>query len=95
MQLSNITWANFTGTSRYNIAASLHCAASHPCPGIYFEDVNITSVNATLGLPLYNTTLQNEVYQCANIINENTTSGIPCNMWAPNNFGQGVTQNVQ
>lgn len=95
MAISNITWANFTGTSRFNIAASLHCATSHPCPDIYFDNVNITSVNATLGLPLYNTTLQQEVYQCANIVNENTTSGIGCNHWAPNDYGQGVTQNVQ
>lgn len=95
MQIEDITWANFTGTSRYNIAASLHCASSHPCPDIYFQDVNITSVNQTLGLPLYNTTLQSEVYQCANIVNENTTSGIGCNHWAPNDYGQGVSKNVQ
>jgi len=63
MQIEDVTFANFTGTSRYNIAASLHCAASHPCPDIYLQDVNITSVNQTLGLPLFNTTLQHEVYQ--------------------------------
>jgi galacturan 1,4-alpha-galacturonidase len=64
---------NFTGTSTYNLAANLHCAASHPCPDIYFKNVNITSVNATKHLPLWNTTLQEEVYQCANIVNQNTT----------------------
>lgn len=95
MAISNITWENFTGTSTYNIAASLHCAESHPCPDIYFKDVNITSVNATRGLPLYNTTLQEEVFQCANILNQNTTSGVPCNLWAPSNFGQAVRRNVQ
>ncbi len=84
MQISNITWQNFTGTSRYNIAASLHCAKSHPCPAIFFQDVNITSVNATHGLNPFNTTLRNEVYQCANIKNQNTTSDIGCNHWAPN-----------
>lgn len=95
MNISDVTWENFKGTSKYNIAASLHCASIHPCPGIYFKDVNITSVNATKGLPLWNTTLQDEVYQCANIVNENTTSGIPCNRWAPANFGQGVSGNIQ
>ena len=95
MQVSNITWQNFTGTSRFNIAASLHCATSHPCSDIYFKDVNITSVNATLGLPLWDTDLQEEVYQCGNILNQNSTSGIGCNHWAPNNYGQGVTENVK
>jgi galacturan 1,4-alpha-galacturonidase len=94
MQISNITWENFVGTSEYNLAASLHCAASHPCPDIYFNNVNITSVNATKGLPLYNTTTQQEVYECANILNENSTSNIPCNLWAPSNFGQSIGMNV-
>jgi len=71
MQIEDVTWENFTGTSTFNVAASLHCAASHPCPDIYFKDINITSINSTLALPLYNTTLQKEVFQCANIINEN------------------------
>ena len=95
MRISNITWQNFTGTTRYNVAASLHCAKSHPCPGIHFQNVNLTSVNATKGLQLYNTTLRNEVFQCANIVNQNTTSNIGCNHWAPNNYGQSVTMNVQ
>lgn len=95
MNISDITFENFTGTSRYNIAASLHCADVHHCPGIYFKNVNITSVNATLGLPLWNTTLQDEVFQCANIVNQNTTSGIPCNHWAPDNYGQSPSMNVQ
>lgn len=95
MQVTNVTWENFKGTSMFNLAASIHCAASHPCPDMFFKGINITSVNATLGLPLFNTTLQEEVYQCANIINENTTSGIPCNHWAPDNFGQFVDHNVQ
>ena len=94
MQISNITWQNFTGTSRYNIAASLHCAGLHHCPGISFKDVNNTAVNQTLGLLFFNTTIQKEVYQCANIVNQDTTSGIPCNRYAPNDFGQGVSMNV-
>ncbi|EMC96468.1 glycoside hydrolase family 28 protein [Baudoinia panamericana UAMH 10762] len=95
MQVENVLWQNITGTTRYNVGASIHCAASHPCPDIYFKNVNITSVNQTLGLPLYNTTLQSELFQCANIINENTTSGIPCNHWAPDNFPQSISANVR
>lgn len=73
MQIQDVRFENFTGTSTFNLAASLHCAATHPCPGIYFEDVEIQSVNETLGLPLWNTTLQGSVVQCANIVNQNTT----------------------
>ncbi|KAI4148248.1 MAG: hypothetical protein LQ340_005159 [Diploschistes diacapsis] len=94
MQVSDITWQNFTGTSRYNIAASLFCTSIHGCPNIFFKDVNVTSVNASLGLPLSGTALQQEVYQCANIVNQNTTSGIPCNRLAPDDFGQTVTMNI-
>lgn len=94
MQLSDITWENFKGTSRYNIAASLHCAKGHPCPDIYFHNVDIKSINETRGYPLTHTDLPFEVFQCANIINQNTTSGIPCNLYAPNNFGQIVHNNV-
>lgn len=95
MKVSNITWENFKGTSRYNIASSIHCVKSHPCPNIFFKDVDIVSVNETKGLPLTNTDLPFEVFQCANIVNQNTTSGIPCNMYAPNNFGQSVGGNVR
>lgn len=95
MAISNITWQNVTGTSRYNMGANLHCALSHPCPDIYFIDVDIKSVNETRGLPAWNTTLQDEVFQCANILNENSTSGIPCNRWAPSGQGQGISGNVR
>ncbi|KAK4955521.1 hypothetical protein LTR10_006460 [Elasticomyces elasticus] len=95
MQIRDVTFEDISGTSRYNIAASLHCASLLPCPGIFFKNVSIVSVNESLGLPLYDTPLQHEVFQCANIVNQNTTSGIPCNHWAPGDFGQGVSANVQ
>ena len=47
--ISDVHWVNFNGTSRYNIAASLYCAASHPCPGVTFDRVNITGINQTEG----------------------------------------------
>lgn len=95
MYVEGITWENFKGTSSFNIAASIHCVKTHPCPDIYFKDVDIKSVNETLGLPLTNTDLTFEVFQCANIENQNTTSNIPCNWYAPNNFGQNVGGNVK
>ncbi|ETN42478.1 uncharacterized protein HMPREF1541_01634 [Cyphellophora europaea CBS 101466] len=95
MQVANITWENFKGTSRFNIAASIHCVKTHPCPGLYFKDVDLKSVNETLGLPLTNTDLPFEVFQCANIVNQNSTSNIPCNWYAPNNFNQHVNGNIR
>ena len=94
LALEDISWVNFTGTSEYNIAASMYCAANYPCPGIAFRDINTQSINSTKGLPLYNTTLQNEVFQCANIVNQNG-SGIPCNRVAPDDFTQFMVKNLQ
>ena len=94
LEISEITWENIKGTSRFNIASSIHCAKGHPCPDIYFKDVQISSLNETRGLPAAGTDLQHEVFQCANIVNQNTTSGIPCNLYAPNNFSQLVHRNV-
>jgi hypothetical protein len=94
MQIEDVTWANIHGTSRYNIAASIYCSEAHPCPNISFENVDLRSVNQTKGLPAYGTILQHEVFQCTNIIGEGS-SGIPCNHVAPNNFSQGVYDNVK
>jgi len=94
LQIEDISWVNFTGTSRYNIAASLYCSPVVPCPNIAFENITLQSVNQTLGLPLWNTTLQDEIYQCTNIVGQNR-SGIPCNQAAPDDFGQTVAQNLQ
>ncbi|KAJ5263572.1 hypothetical protein N7478_011177 [Penicillium angulare] len=94
MAIEDITWSNIKGTSRYNIATSIYCSDVHPCPGLKFEDIELQSVNSTLGLPMYGTDLQNEVYQCTNIIDQDD-SGIPCNRAAPDNYGQTVTTNVK
>ncbi|KAM0800807.1 putative exo-polygalacturonase [Usnea florida] len=95
LQLSDITWQNITGTTSYNVAASIHCSLAAPCPGLTFTDVNLESVNASRGLPSFNASdpRLGERYLCANIVNENTTSGIPCDGWAPDNFPQRVTMN--
>ncbi|KAJ5785795.1 uncharacterized protein N7503_011007 [Penicillium pulvis] len=94
MAIEDITWSNIKGTSRYNIAASIYCSDVHPCPGIKFEGINLQSMNSTLGLPLYDTDIQHEVYQCTNIIDVDD-SGVPCNHIAPDNYGQTVTSNVK
>ncbi|KAJ5600412.1 exo-polygalacturonase [Penicillium hetheringtonii] len=94
IQIEDVTWANIHGTSRYNIASSIYCSELHPCPNISFQNVDLRSVNQTKGLPAYGTTLQHEIFQCANIIGE-SNSGIPCNHIAPNNFSQDVYSNVR
>ncbi|KAJ5099372.1 hypothetical protein N7532_006373 [Penicillium argentinense] len=94
MAISDITYSNIKGTSRYNIGSSIYCSDVHPCPGIKFENVELDSVNSTLDLPLYGTTLQDEVFQCTNIIDQEQ-SGIPCNRKAPSNYGQAVFTNVK
>ncbi|KAJ5105009.1 hypothetical protein NUU61_002356 [Penicillium alfredii] len=94
IHIEDINWSNIRGTSHYNIAASIYCSDLHPCPGIKFEDVHLRSVNSTKGLPMWDTNLQDEVYQCTNIVDQKH-SGIPCNRAAPNNFSQSVTANVK
>jgi galacturan 1,4-alpha-galacturonidase len=94
VQISGIMWENFKGTSQFNLAASLHCSALHPCEDIFFENVRIESVNASLGLPLFGTMKQGEAVECANIGNQNTTSEIPCSEWAPGNMPQEIRANV-
>ena len=63
IQIEDVTWSNFIGTSMYNIAASMYCSDPHPCPGIVFDNVTLDSVNRALGLSLWGTTLQDEIFQ--------------------------------
>ena len=92
VQISNITWQNITGTSRYDVAGSIHCSLEAPCDGLKFIDVNITSLNSSMGLPS-----PPELFLCANIIGQNATgvnaTGIPCNAYAPNDFPQQLSMN--
>lgn len=94
MAIEDITWSNIKATTRYNVGASIYCSDVHPCPRIKFENVELESVNSTLGLPMYGTTLQDEVYQCTNIVGQED-SGIPCNRAAPNDYSQVVTRNIK
>jgi hypothetical protein len=94
MAIEDITWSNIKATTRYNVGASIYCSDVHPCPRIKFENVELESVNSTLGLPMYGTALQDEVYQCTNIVGQED-SGIPCNRAAPNDYSQVVTRNIK
>ena len=93
LRISDIVWQNITGTSTYDVASSIHCSSSAPCDGLSFIDVDLTSVNASENMPNHGAGTTEELYLCANIVNQNTTSGIPCNGWAPNNFPHRLTRN--
>ncbi|UZJ57594.1 hypothetical protein CBS101457_006914 [Exobasidium rhododendri] len=91
MNISDITWQDFTGTTSFNIAASLHCASRSPCPGIVFDNIELRSLNSTLRLPNYGVDSQDEVFQCSNLIRP---KDVKCNKEAPANFGQIVVGNI-
>jgi polygalacturonase len=93
LQIEDVKWQNIRGTSRFNIVSSIYCSDEVPCPNITFDNVSITSVNSTLGLPYYDTDVNHEIFQCTNIVGQNN-SGIPCNMAAPSNFSQWIYGNV-
>ncbi|KAE8366585.1 pectin lyase fold/virulence factor [Aspergillus caelatus] len=93
LQIEDVKWENIRGTSRFNIASSIYCSDERPCPGMCFENVNITSLNATRGQAYYDTDIQYELFQCTNVVGQNT-SGIPCNQAAPSNFSQWIYGNV-
>ncbi|KAH8178457.1 glycosyl hydrolases family 28 domain-containing protein [Sarocladium implicatum] len=94
MAIEDVVWENFSGTSVFNIIASLYCTSINPCPGVKFKNVDIHPRNLTLGLPMWDTDVQEEVYMCANLEDEDE-SGIPCNKKAPNNFSQHPKENIK
>ncbi|KAL0465637.1 hypothetical protein QR685DRAFT_538273 [Neurospora intermedia] len=38
---TDVCWENITGTTRYNMAAGLHCSAAAPRDNLKFSDVEI------------------------------------------------------
>lgn len=79
--ISGVTWKNITGTSRYNIAAAIHCSAAAPCTDLHFEDIAITSLSGGTDKIL-----------CANIANE-ASSGLTCTGTCPANWPQQLNGN--
>lgn len=41
LSISDVTWKNVKGTSRYNVAVGIHCPASTPCTNFKFENIDI------------------------------------------------------
>lgn len=76
LSIEDIRWVNITGTSRYNVAAGIHCSAAAPCKNLQMENVNITPMKGGKAKWL-----------CSNIQNQ-ASSGIPCTESCPANWPQ-------
>ena len=48
-QISNVTWANITGTVSNDVLANLQCSAAAPCTDIVIEGVDGVVFNSTSG----------------------------------------------
>ncbi|RPD81626.1 pectin lyase-like protein, partial [Lentinus tigrinus ALCF2SS1-7] len=59
-QISNITWANITGTVSNALLGSLQCSGAAPCTDIFIEGVE--------GLVFHNTTLPEPAVECSNVM---------------------------
>lgn len=79
--IEDISWINIKGTSRYNVAAGMHCSAAAPCKNLKFEDVEITPKAGGSAKVL-----------CANIQNQ-ATMGLDCTGNCPGNWPQQLNGN--
>ncbi|ETS80879.1 hypothetical protein PFICI_08408 [Pestalotiopsis fici W106-1] len=79
--ISDVRWVNITGTSRYNVAAGIHCSAATPCKGFSMENVNITPAAGG-----------SAKWLCSNI-EAQSSSGIPCTGTCPANWPQQLKGN--
>ncbi|KAI1805445.1 glycoside hydrolase family 28 protein [Daldinia bambusicola] len=82
LPIQDVRWINVTGTSRYNIAAAIHCSASSPCSGFSFENVDIQPLDGR----------STPKYLCSNIQGQ-ADSGIPCTGTCPADWPQQLSGN--
>ncbi|CAK7235344.1 hypothetical protein SBRCBS47491_009261 [Sporothrix bragantina] len=81
LTISDVTWKNVTGTSRYNVAAGIHCSSAAPCTGFHFEDIDIKPAAGGTAKVL-----------CSNIQNQ-ASSGLTCTGTCPANWPQQLKGN--
>lgn len=79
--IEDITWINIKGTSRYNVAAGMHCSAAAPCKNLKFEDIEITPKAGGTAKVL-----------CSNINNQ-ADMGLTCTGTCPGNWPQQLSGN--
>ncbi|AEO63358.1 glycoside hydrolase family 28 protein [Thermothielavioides terrestris NRRL 8126] len=82
LAISDIRWENITGTSRYNVAAAIHCSGAAPCDNLHFSDINIKPKNGGTAKVL-----------CSNIKNQ-ATMGLQCTGPCPGSHPQQLSGNV-
>ncbi len=81
LTISDITWRNVTGTSRYNVAVGIHCPASAPCQNFKFENIDIKpTAGGTAKI------------RCANSENQ-ASAGLTCTGTCPANWPQQLKGN--
>jgi len=79
--ISDVRWENITGTSRYNIAAGMHCSSQVPCTGFSFKDIDIKPKNGGTAKVM-----------CSNIKNQ-ADMGLKCDGACPGNWPQQLSGN--
>jgi galacturan 1,4-alpha-galacturonidase len=80
LKISDITWENITGTSRYNVGAGLHCSGAAPCTGLKFRNIDIKPKNGGAAK-----------FLCSNI---NSDSGLRCTGTCPAGWKQQLSGNA-
>ncbi|KAK4237017.1 pectin lyase fold/virulence factor [Achaetomium macrosporum] len=81
LPIEDITWSNIKGTSRYNVAAGMHCSAAAPCKNLKFENIDIRPKAGGTAKVL-----------CSNIQNQ-ATMGLQCTGSCPGNWPQQLNGN--
>ncbi|KAL2263596.1 hypothetical protein VTK26DRAFT_6063 [Humicola hyalothermophila] len=82
LKISDIRWENITGTSRYNVAAGMHCSAAAPCENFSFSGIDIRPKDGGTAKVL-----------CSNIQNQ-ATMGLECTGPCPGSHPQQLSGNV-
>lgn len=73
--ITDITWENIKGTSRWNVAAGIYCSRNSPCKGFKFSGINITPTAGGKARVL-----------CSNFNTD--TAGLACTGTCPANWPQ-------
>ncbi|KAI5865461.1 glycoside hydrolase family 28 protein [Durotheca rogersii] len=82
LPIRDVRWRNVVGTSRYNVAAAIYCAAASPCSGLRFDNVDIRPKDGR----------STPKFLCSNIADQ-PASGIPCTGTCPADWPQQLTGN--
>jgi polygalacturonase len=80
LKISDITWENITGTSRYIVAAAIYCSRGAPCTGLKFKNIDIKPKNGGTAKIL-----------CSN---RNSDSGLACTSTCPAGWKQQLSGNA-